>query len=299
MAKYITPGKLLTMGLGGDLADLGDVEIEALCAQASTLADAYCNAPRLPQVHDFKGGQIVDEIHGWQYPVSPFDLGQRRVYVMHRPLVSVDYLRIYVSNQPLYLEINPANLVLNPTQNYMEIVALALTTSGVFNALIVPNVGLLAPIVKLGYRYGYRFDISGETLLETDGQTFRAENQFWYTTPAPKVYLNGTEQTSGITINSTEGTVVFDTPPSASDVVTADYSHHLPNDFMHGVGYLASFLRSGTSLRSKGLDRLSSIRVAEVALATRPMLRVEDIDQMVPEAALYLAAYRADSLVAR
>lgn len=299
MSKYITGQKLLTMGLQADLEDLDEVELESLCAQASMLVDAYCSVPRLPAMHDFKGGTIVDETHDWQYPISPFDLGQRRVYTFHRPLVSVDYLRIYVSNQPLYLEVQPAHLVINPTASYMEIISLALTTSGLFNALIVPNVGLLAPIVKVGYSYGYSLAVTGDMLYETDGMTFRATNQFWKASPAPVIHKNGSIITTGFTIDRTEGVVVFDDLLTADDIVTADYTHSLPSDIMYGTAYVASFLRSGARLRQRGLGRVGSVRVAEVSISGVPSVSVDEIDQLMPEAAMYLAGYRYDHLVVR
>lgn len=299
MAKYITPGKLLTMELGSDFDALDDVKLESLCAQASALVDAYCLVPRLPQSHDLKGGVVSKEIHEWRYPANAFDIGQRRMYVMHRPLISVSSLKIFVSRQPIYIEIAPENLVINPTGGYADIVALALTPSGLFNALVVPNVGIFTPITEMDYTYGWDLSIVGDLLFETDAKTFRAENQFWKTDPAPVIYLNGTEQTTGFTIDYTEGTVEFDDMLTASDVVTADYSYRLPNNVMQAAGHICAFLRSGARMRAKGLDRLSSIAVAEVKLTRAPSVKVEDIDEYIPEAAMLLADFRYDGLVVR
>lgn len=298
MAKlYITPQKLLTMELGADFDTLDDVKLASLCSQATTLVDAYCAVPRLPQVHDFRGGTVTEEVHEWRYPESPFDLGQRRMFLMHRPITAINQFRIYVSAQPIFEEIAPVNLVINPTAGYFDIVALALMPSGLFNALIVPNVGLFSPISKTSYSYGWDFEITGEVLYATDASTFRAENQFWQADPV--IYKDNVEVTSGITLDLEEGTVTFDTALSASEVVTADYHHRLPNDIMQGAAQLAAFLRAGANIRSKGLERLSSIAVAEVKITRAPSVRVEDIDELIPEAAMFLSGYRYDGLVVR
>lgn len=300
MAKYLSGQRLLALNdaMGSDLDSLDDVALESLCAQASAIVDSYCLVPRAPQMHDLKGGTITAEVHEWRYPSSAFDIGQRRVYVMHRPLTAISQLRIYVSRQPIYLEIAPEHLVINPSSGYADIVALALTTSGLFNALIVPNVGALSPIVEINYTYGSTFGVIGEVLLETDALTFRAENQFW-TADDPVVYKNGTIVTTGITLDRTEGTVTFTDPLTASDVITADYIHRLPNSVMHATAYIAAFLRSGAKNRKRGMERLGSIAVAEVKITRAPAVSIENIDELVPEAAMLLADYRSDGLVVR
>jgi hypothetical protein len=300
---YITPQKLLTMELGADFDELEDVRLHSLCAQATSWIDSYCAVPRAPQVHDFRGGSITTEQHQWRYPASPFDIGQRRVFVYHRPLLTVSQLRIYVSKQPLFLEIAPDHLVINHSAGYADIVALALTPSGIFNALVVPNVGLFVPQVEINYTYGQTFPVAGEYLYPTDGWTFRAENQWWVTDPAPVVYVDSVEQTTGFTINSDEGTVVFDAQQTAETIVTADYTHRLANEIMQAAGHIAAYLRGGSKMRQRGMDRLESLRVAEVTITRqRPQRGVDagaSLEQYVPEAAMLLAGWKQDGLVVR
>lgn len=304
MAKlYVTPQKLLTMELGADFGTLDDFKLASLCAQATAAVDSYCAVPRLPQAHDFRGGSIVGETHDWRYPEGPFDIGQRRIFVMHKPVKAVSQLRIYVSKQPIYQEINTEHLIIGQTTGSIDIVALALMPSGLFNALIVPNVGLFVPQLEINYTYGYQFEVEGEMLYPTDGQTFRAENQWWVDGTAPSIYVNAEEVTEGFGIDFDEGVVVFEDPLGANDVVTADYIHSLPNEIMQATGLVAAFLRENSELRSQGFDRLSSIQVAEVKITRAPALKIDNVDQLIPElipeAAMLLSGYKGDGLVVR
>lgn len=299
MAKlYITPQKLLTMELGSDFDQLEPVKLASLCAQATSWIDSYC---AVPMGHDFRGGTITGEQHSWRSPSSPFDIGQRRVFLFHRPVISVEQFRIYVSKQPIYLEIAPENLVIYHEGGYFDIVALALTPSGVFNALVVPNVGLFVPQDETNYTYGRRFVVEGEVLEATDAYTFRAENQWWQ--PDPVVYKDGAIQSSGFTVDRDEGTVRFDSPLNMSEVVTADYVYSLDNRIMQAAGHIAAYLRGGSKMRERGMDRIETLRVAEISITRQTPVRGVDagasLEQYVPEAAMLLAGFKQDGLSVR
>lgn len=300
MAKlYVTPEKLLTMELGADFDTLDTFKLASLCAQATAIVDSYCAVPRLPQVHDFRGGTITGETHDWRSPDGPFDIGQRRIYVMHTPVRTISQLRIFVSKQPIYQEIDTDHLIIGQTTGAIDIVALALMPSGLFNSLLIPNLGILAPQLEVNYTYGREMYVEGEELYPTDGQTFRAENQWWFDDPAPAVYVNGEEVTEDFGIDFSEGTVVFESDLGANDIVTADYTHKLPNEIMQASGHIAAFLRSGSNIRTKGLERLSSIQVETVRITRAAPVHTEDLDLLIPEAASLLAGYKADGLVVR
>jgi len=301
MAKlYITPQKLLTMELGADFDGLDDFKLTSLCAQATSWIDSYC---AVPMGHDFRGGTVTGEQHQWRYPSSPFDVGQRRVFLYQRPVISIEQFRIYVSKQPIYLEIAPENLVIYHEGGYFDIVALALAPSGVFNALVVPNVGLFTPQDETNYTYGRRFAILGEELLTTDAYTVRAENQWWVASPAPVVYKNGTPQTTGFTVDRNEGTVRFDTALAMSDAVTADYTHTLDNRILQAAGHIVAYLRGGSKMRERGMDRIGTLKVAEVSITRQTPVRGVDLGeslaQYIPEAAMLLAGFKQDGLVVR
>ena len=219
---YLTPARFREMGFGIDTSELNDAELLSLINQATAVVNAYCNVPRIPQMHDFRGGTITNEAHTWRYPVNSLDIGQRRQYLYHWPILAISQFRIYVTNTQ-FIEIAPTELLINNTERYFEIVSLAITSFGLFNALIVPNVYLASPLAKTSYTYGWDFEVTDEYLSCTDGQTWRAQNQFWFTdeTRAPVVKKNGTIVTTGYTVDATEGTVVLNENLLATDTALA------------------------------------------------------------------------------
>ena len=62
--SYITPQRFREMGFGIDISELDDTELLSLCRQASAVVDAYCNVPRIPQKHDFRGGTMSKGVWG-------------------------------------------------------------------------------------------------------------------------------------------------------------------------------------------------------------------------------------------
>ena len=302
---YLTPDRFREMGFGIDVSELTDREVLALANQASAVVDAYCNVPRIPQKHDFRGGSITSEEHAWRYPVTPFEVGQRRYYPWHWPILAVSQFRIYVTNTQ-YVEIAPTELLINNSERYLEVVSLAITSSGLFNALIVPNVGLATPVARCSYTYGWDFAISDESLTTTDGQTWRAQNQYWHSTPAPTVKKNGVAQSSGFTIDYEEGMVVFTANLAATDTVTASYNHKLPTEIQYGTGHIMAYLHGQAELHSRGMAHLRRLRVAEVEMETQNLPSrgevkslSQNLDILIPEAALLLGSYAADHITVR
>jgi hypothetical protein len=108
---YLTPQRFREMGLGIDTSELDDSELLSLINQATAVVNAYCNVPRIPQMHDFRGGTITSETHTWRYPVNSLDIGQRREYLFHWPILAISNFRIYVTNTQ-YIEIAPTELMI-------------------------------------------------------------------------------------------------------------------------------------------------------------------------------------------
>jgi len=293
------------MGFGSDISELDDTELVSLIAQASAVVDSYCNVPRIPQKHDFRGGTITGEQHRWRYPQSPFEIGQRKYYPFHWPILEIQQFRIYVTNTQ-YVEIAPSAMLINNSERYWEIVSLALTGVGLFNALIIPNVGLADPIAKSTYTYGWDFTVEDDSLTCSDGQTWRAQNQYWFTDTnrAPVIKKNGAVVTSGFTVDATEGSVVFTDNLLATDSVTATYHHKLPSDIQYGTGHIVAHLHGEAELHARGMAHLTMIKVAEVTMERdlrrgNPAGLIANLDTLVPEAALLLGAYRNDHITVR
>jgi len=302
---YITPQRFREMGYGIDISELDDTELLSLCKQASAVVDAYCNVPRIPQKHDFRGGTITQETHTWGYPQTPFDIGRRRQYLFHYPILAIQQFRIYVTNTQ-YINIAPTELMINPTERYFEVVSLAMTGAGLFNALIIPNVALAVPLAKTSYTYGWDFTETDEEMTCADGQTWRAQNQFWHvdTGREPVIKVNGTVVTTGYTVDANEGAVVFNENLLATDTATATYHYKLPSDIQYGTGHIVAHLHGQAELQSRGMAHLTRLRVAEVDMErdlrrSFPTSLIAGLDNEVPEAALLLGAYRADNITIR
>lgn len=219
------------------------------------------------------------------------DQTSRRVYPLHAPLRSITRFAVKFTNT-YQVAVDPVNIYINTLENWAEVVSIAAIISGVYPVGI--NFGLYTPIVEMDYTYGWQFPIVGEEPgVSTSSDTFQAANQFWVTTITPVVYIDGTPQTSGFTLNYTEGTVTFTTPPTANQVVTLDYTHRLPPGIAMATGHLtATFLNEG-DLVAKGLGNLSSIRVEEIELRRtyRPDTTQGLIQTIDPAVAIYLSDY--------
>ena len=306
---YLTPARFREMGFGIDISELDNAELLALERAATTAANLYCNVPRIPQMHDFRGGTITNERHVWRYPVTPFEIGQRRFYPFHWPILEVQQFRIYVTNTQ-YVDIRPTELMVNNTDRYFEVVSLALTSTGLFNALIIPNVGLATPVASSSYTYGWDFVETDETLANTDGQTYRAQNQFWLSGTdlygvdrTPVIKKNGSVVSSGFTIDMVEGTVVFDAQLVATDVVTATYHYPLPPDIQFGVGHIMAWLHAEAEMHQRGMAHLNALSIGEVKMQRPrafPTAQIAaSLDSLIPEAAMYLSSFRSDHITVR
>jgi hypothetical protein len=337
--QYVSPAKFKTMRLGIDVSDLDDVEVAAVLDRAATTVNGYCNVPISPAEHDFRGGTVgqgadngvidpllVDptgnparaaylvqsaESHQWRYPESPFDIGQRRYYAYHWPMKTINLFRIYVTNRQ-YVGIDPAyDLFINNQERYAEVVSLALTSSGLFNALIIPNVGLATPQARCWYTYGFDFVVTGESIYVTDGNTtYRSANQWWVNDSlnAPvNVYVNGTLQVGGYTVDYNEGTIIFAVPPGPEDdpslplSVTVDYHYRLPGNIRDAVALIARYEFGEADLAAKNLTGIESLKVVDQLSVSRPNSRagmrnqgvnVDNLERLVPEAADLLSGYR-------
>jgi hypothetical protein len=293
---YLTPARFRTSYYGSSLLDpvtgkpLLDLQLASVLQQASSVAEGYVAASQMPVPHNFLGGSIVDERHRWAYPMTPFELGQRRVYPYHTPLKALTKFRIYVTNTQ-YVGIGPSDVVYQPTERYLEVVSLALTSAGLFNALIIPNVGLAQPFVVLDYTYGYEYPMTDEACFATDsgGLTFQAPDQFWDAAIVPTFKVAGSPATPA-SHDSTEGTVTFASPPAGT--VTASYTATMPRGLGGAVGAIAAFNIGEAILRAKGMSGVSRLTVAEVTIARMPLVHGSanqfNLSELVPEAAFYL-----------
>jgi hypothetical protein len=253
---YLTPERFRAMGLGADLSEIEEFELRSILNRASHMVDAYCNVPLLPQRYSFRGGSVTNEQHPWSRQ-------SLRIYPWHKPLRTVSKMDIDATNL-VYIRFGSQDLYVDQGGQYVEPIAFALQPHGFFIATGIAQ--LKQPVARIDYTYGYDFAIRGEYLESTDAFEYRAQNQFWHSTPEPVVYVNGSVETTGFQISLEEGSITFDEARAAEDVVTVDYNHSIPSPVAHATGVVATSLINDRDLIGKGLGNLAEISVEEVRL---------------------------------
>jgi len=296
VTAYLTADRYRTMRFGTDI-DMTDVELASVIARASSLVDAYCNVPLRPQRHSFLGGTIENEQHSWRLAQTPFETTQRRLYPYHTPIRKVTQFRIYVT-QPdpdvedgQYVLVDPKDLMVNRSEDYLEVVSAAMTSTGLFNALIVPAIYLASPIATVDYSYGWAFSVVDEVVYPTDGLTFQSQNNFWH---ADEVTVKVNDiPVSPASINRIEGHATLSAAPAIDASVTVSYKHKLPVEIRDASGYIVTHILEEAAVTERGLAELQEIKVAEVTLRRMPEAENtgsarEYISRKVPEAAILL-----------
>lgn len=297
---YLTPDRFRVMGFGVDLSDISDADFAFALERASSLVDAYCNTPILPQKHDFRGGTITGEQHRWKLPDPTMmisEVGTRRVYPFHGPLRSITSFKVMFTEN-YQIEINPGNLYVNRSENWAEVVSLAAIVSGIYPVGV--SFGLYTPVAVVSYTYGYRFTSTDETLIPDDagayeGSAYRANEQFWATDVDPVVKIDGVVQTTGYTVNRTEGVVVFNDLLDSDAKVQATYTYTLPPQIRDATGYVLADILAERELFQRGMGRLGQIRIAEMELRRQDTYNKKYHDEeaaIPPEARSLLAPYR-------
>lgn len=224
------------------------------------MANSFCAAP---SNHDFRGGSVTDERHVWEVG-NAHRIGRQRIWPFHRPIRSVDHLRIDVTNTQ-YVQIEDTSLYVNPQENWVEPVALALTTVGLFGAGILPNVGLDTPVSKLTYTYGWEFTATDEPLASYSGSMLMAPDQFW-TTDTVEVKQDGAVLAEGdYTIDAYEGMVTVSGYDSSA-FYTASYTYTLPRPVGLATALIATDVMAQQGIVGRGLIGLSSLTVEEISM---------------------------------
>lgn len=260
MKPYVTLERFKTMGFGVDLTDVEDFEVRAALTRATNRVGALT---AWPVGHDFRGGTITDERHVYRVPRYVGEEWQRQVWLLHRPIISVEQFRVYVTDTQ-YLAFGAAELVVSP--KFVDIVSLSLTTAGLFGTTALPFIGLRQPQVRVDYTYGETFASVDETFDPTDGRTFRGENQ-WWTTDTVTVKVDGTViADTEYTVDRDEGTITFDTNQAEGVLVEVSYTYRLPTEIAQAAGILASMELGDRETRARGMQGLSRIRVGDIEL---------------------------------
>ena len=220
----------------------------------------------LPQPFDFRGGTVTGEKH--LFPnierLVPRP-GDRRIFVNQRPLRTVTALNIQFTNT-YEIDLNPVtDVMVNETLGFCEIVASQPTIIG------YPPVGVWfgpwQPTAYISYTYGYRQAITDDTCEAYTPTVYYATYGQWDSTVTPVVKIDDVTQTTGYTVNTTDGSITFTTAPTPSQVVTVDYTATLPDAVAQATGLIATDMIGQSRIAARGLIGLQSLKVAEVAMS--------------------------------
>lgn len=288
MPLYLSPDRLREMGLGVDLSAYTDYELTSILQGASSAVNRVCAAPTYPDEYDFRGGSVVGERHAWNWG-NEVTVATRRFYPFSKPVKQISQFRILVS-EGQYLQLNPDDLFINNGDGYVEVVALALGI-GVFP--VVAAMSLSTPVAEMDYTYGRTYAVTGERLLETDGQTFRGQHEWWEPSVAPVIKVNGVDASGDFTIDFDAGAAVHTGNLAATDKVTADYTHRMPFAIARATGIIATHMIGQSRFAARGMIGVGRLKVAEVEIsrATTATGAGRDDDSIPDEAATLLSGY--------
>ncbi|SRR6266568_497136 len=239
MPKYVTVNQYRDSDSGILTPDVTDRILTDKIQDAEASIDAYMGFTL--QLGGFEQHRVLTQ--------AGYDEQTLRIRVPNFPVpVQTVYgFKIQVSNistsgAGFFATISPGDCVINIFSNYVEIVPLQAVTYALSPVLM--QLGLKPPLVQMEYLAGFYFPVFGETLMNKgDNTTYYMQRGFLATVytqalsiqpqvlpPIPAVvYLNGAVQSSGFTINTTEGSVTFTSARAGTDVVTADYTYTIPD----------------------------------------------------------------------
>lgn len=283
---YLTPERYRAMGFGTD--DLEDADLRAILSRASRQVDAYCTVPLVPTRYSFLGGAVTDEEQDYNVGDGVTSFPQRLIFPRFRPVKTVTSCRIYVTNQQ-YISFSDSEMFVSRSQ--IQIISFAMTANGLFGAAIIPSVGLMVPILRLGYTYGYVFTTTDEVLEPTDASTYRAQNQFWDDTDVT-IQVDGATVTTGFTLDRTEGTVTFDDNQASSAVVTASYGYGLPSEIAEATGLIAAANMGERQMVARGMSGVRSLKIGEISIERNTLRRGETQLWVPAEAGAMLEGFR-------
>ena len=119
-----------------DGSEISDNKIRQIVKVASSLVDSYVG-----YTFDHRSST---EKHRWNQ-------GTRRIYPVHRSIISVENVRVYVSaQQSAAFTVN--DIFINSDRGYVEITSLANVTYSLFPAIVA--LGMIEPVVEITYTHG-------------------------------------------------------------------------------------------------------------------------------------------------
>ena len=282
-----------------------DLMLASLISRAEAAIDAYVGASLLTN-NGFAPGVLGMVQQGFDM-TGGFGARKLRFPTPLVPVRNIKRIQIHISNasssgDPLVAILEPGEVVINNWDGYCECIALTLTYS---LSAVVWELGTNPPIAEWDLECGYYLPYLGDPLYDTgNGLLFRSLRGFWASTYTqassnrpmtlppvpPSIYVNGALQTSGYTINYSEGSVTFNTSQSGQ-TVTADYTTTIPELVREATISQVTYLLQQRMLNQMGMGGLEQARSADF-FARRSRTDDTEEDQLCAKARMKLAAYK-------
>lgn len=232
-----------------------------------------------------------------------------------------------------FANINTGDVAYNVMDNYVEIVPLQAILYSMLPVLV--ELGLSPPLVQLDAEVGYFLDQTGEVLDDAgDHTTYYAQRGMWATSytnnlsiwpntpptcakalaptstqiaagyswttnPGNLPYIvrkNGVAVTSGITVDTTEGSVTFAAANAATDVITLDYTYTIPDPIKEATIAQTTYLLALRRATTDGMRVMESTTTDQQTLVryNRKPFGSQKTDEPVmdPSAIQLLAPYK-------
>jgi hypothetical protein len=264
------------MGFG--TSDVDDEALVPIILRASLAVDRYCAVPMTPDRYSFRGGTVTDEEHRFDLGDGLGALPTQTIWPRSYPLRSVSQMRAYITNSQ-YVDFATSELFL--TKRTINVTSITLTSVGFFGAIAMPIVGLANPVLRVSYAYGFSFTSTDEYLVNTEGSTYQAQNQFWDTDVDPVIKKNGVIITTGFTVDPVEGKVVMDVAQTEADVITATYTYPMPAEVSQATGITVAKYLSDREMVGRGMGGLEALRVGEISMErsrSRAVIATKSLD---------------------
>jgi hypothetical protein len=304
MPKYLTPLQFRAADTGVLTADVTDFVLADKIQNAETDIDAFCG-------FTLQAGGF-EQHRAWMQQAWDEDSLRTRVPNWPVPVQAVYGYKIQVSNLSgagagFFATINSGDVSINTYEGYVEIVPLQAVTYSLSPVLL--QLGLKPPIVQFEYQAGFLFPVFGEILYNKgDNQTYYASRGFWAMTNnqalsiqplqlqpiPPVVYVNGVSQSSSLyTLNSTDGIVTFNSPQSASAIVTLDYTYTIPDNVKQAAIARTTWILGQRQLNRMGMSGLDYIQGDREQRVRRFQHTSEQLDGLIdPDTASKLLGYK-------
>lgn len=274
MSKYLTPSQYKRFGDGISLSDVSDMTLSYVISRAETEIDSHMG-------FDAKRGGFEWHQLTYQAPFEQWTLKNFSPQVPI-PIRNIQRYRIQVSNVStsgagFFANINNADAVINNDGHYIEIVPLQAVTYSLSPILI--QLGLRPPIVEVDCNMGYFLPVFGQQLIDAgDHTTYYALDGFFapaydlasflqpvYTMPIPpNVYVNGVlVSNSNYTLNSTEGSVTFNSVQADTASITMDYTRTIPDFVQEACVLQTSYLLGQRNLNKLAMQGLEAARTGD------------------------------------